>query len=124
MAATRSAPSSTSTTRPCTAERRGLAYGGYVDLAGKADVLQLVKERIESVNADLAAEEGMADTQIARFLVLHKESISTTTSSPAHARCAGASSPTSTRCWSMRSTAAEQYIETQVKFEDGRTGKG
>jgi long-chain acyl-CoA synthetase len=28
------------------------------------------------------------------------------------------------RCWSMRCTArkTEQFIETQVKFEDGRTG--
>jgi long-chain acyl-CoA synthetase len=55
------------------AERKGLPYAGYVDLAGKPEVLAMMKECVEKVNADLAGEEGMAATQIARFLVLHKE---------------------------------------------------
>ncbi|HMN58139.1 MAG TPA: AMP-binding protein, partial [Ottowia sp.] len=55
------------------AERRGLPYAGYVDLAGKPDVLTMMKECVEKVNAELAGEEGMEATQIARFLVLHKE---------------------------------------------------
>ncbi len=55
------------------AERQGIPYGGYVDLASKPQVLELIADCIRQVNADLATEEGMADTQVARFLVLHKE---------------------------------------------------
>src|SRR3546814_9021322 len=55
------------------AERQGLPYAGYVDLASKPQVLEMMKDCIEKVNAGLAAEEGMEATQIARFLVLHKE---------------------------------------------------
>ena len=55
-AATSCAPSSTSTCRPVGnwAERRGLAYSGYADLAGKPEVYELIRECVEQVNADLA----------------------------------------------------------------------
>ena len=55
------------------AERQGLPYAGYVDLAGKPEVLKMMTECVEKVNADLSTEPGMADTQVHRFLVLHKE---------------------------------------------------
>jgi long-chain acyl-CoA synthetase len=35
------------------AERRGIAYAGYTDLAGKPQVLELIRECVEQVNADL-----------------------------------------------------------------------
>ena len=37
------------------AERRGIAYSGYTDLAGKPEVLDLIRECVEKVNADLVA---------------------------------------------------------------------
>ncbi|MDM0106828.1 AMP-binding protein [Variovorax sp. J22R24] len=106
------------------AERRGLAYGGYVDLAGKPDVLALVADCIAKVNADLAAEEGMADTQIARFMVLHKEldpddDELTRTRKVRRGFIAGKYAVLVDALYGGKS---EQYIETQVKFEDGRTG--
>jgi long-chain acyl-CoA synthetase len=106
------------------AERRGLAYGGYVDLAGKPDVLALVADCIAKVNADLAAEEGMADTQIARFMVLHKEldpddDELTRTRKVRRGFIAGKYAVLVDALYGGK---AEQYIETQVKFEDGRTG--
>ena len=55
------------------AERRGLGYSGYVDLAGQDAVYNLIRECVEKVNADLAQEERLADSQIRRFLILHKE---------------------------------------------------
>ena len=55
------------------AERRGLAYTSYADLAGKAEVYDLVAREIASVNAGLAADEAMAGAQIRRFLILHKQ---------------------------------------------------
>jgi len=107
------------------AERRGLAYGGYVDLAGKPDVLQLVKDCIEKVNADLAAEEGMAQTQIARFLVLHKEldPDDDELTRTRKVRRGFIADKYAVLVDALYGGKAEQFIETQVKFEDGRTGK-
>lgn len=106
------------------AERRGLAYGGYVDLAGKPEVLTLVAECIAKVNADLATEDGMGDTQIARFLVLHKEldpddDELTRTRKVRRGFIAGKYAVLIDALYGGKT---EQYIETQVKFEDGRTG--
>ena len=36
------------------AERRGIAYASYTELAGKDEVYQIVKENVEQVNRDLA----------------------------------------------------------------------
>ena len=55
------------------AEKRNLPYGGYTDLAQKPEVYELVRDCVEKVNADLAADEMLAGSQISRFLVLHKE---------------------------------------------------
>ena len=35
------------------AERRNIAYSGYADLAGKAEVIALIRECVEKVNAEL-----------------------------------------------------------------------
>ena len=106
------------------AERRGLPYGGYVDLAGKAEVLQLVAECVEKVNADLASEEGMGDTQIARFLVLHKEldPDDDELTRTRKVRRGFIADKYRVLVDALYGGKAEQYIETQVKFEDGRTG--
>src|SRR6516164_6407844 len=55
------------------AERRGLPYSGYTDLAAKPEVYDLIRECVEKVNAELATEAGLAGSQIERFLILHKE---------------------------------------------------
>ncbi|MGH9261214.1 MAG: AMP-binding protein, partial [Acidimicrobiales bacterium] len=55
------------------AERRNLAYSGYGDLAAQGAVYELVRECVEKVNADLAADPKLAGSQIHRFLILHKE---------------------------------------------------
>ena len=106
------------------AERRGLAYGGYVDLAGKPDVLALVAECIAKVNADLAAEDGMGETQIARFLVLHKEldPDDDELTRTRKVRRGFIADKYAVLVDALYGGKAEQFIETQVKFEDGRTG--
>ena len=107
------------------AEKRGLSYSGYVDLASKSEVYKLIQECIEKVNADLAADAHLAGSEIKRFLVLHKE--------------LDADDDELTRTRKIRrSFVAEKYaalvfalyggkercqIETEVKFEDGRRGK-
>ena len=55
------------------AEKRNLPYAGYTDLAQKPEVYELVRDCVEKVNADLAADAMLAGSQISRFLILHKE---------------------------------------------------
>lgn len=107
------------------AERRGLAYAGYVDLAGKPDVLQMMAESIAQVNADLAAEEGMHATQIARFLVLHKEldPDDDELTRTRKVRRGFVADKYAVLVDALYAGRTEQFIETLVKFEDGRTGK-
>ncbi len=106
------------------AERQGLPYSGYVDLAGKPQVLDMVADCIEKVNADLAAEEGMADTQIARFLVLHKEldPDDDELTRTRKVRRGFIGDKYVVLIDALYGGRSEQFIETQVKFEDGRTG--
>jgi long-chain acyl-CoA synthetase len=85
---------------------RNLPYAGYTDLAAKPEVLELIRECVEKVNADLAPTPLLAGSQISRFLVLHKELDADDGELTRTARSSAASSPTSTRCWSTRCTAA------------------
>jgi long-chain acyl-CoA synthetase len=107
------------------AERRGIAYSGYTDLAGKPQVYDLIQECVERVNAELAVDPMVADSQVHRFLVLHKE--------------LDPDDDELTRTRKVRrGFIAEKYallvealyggkrscfIETEVKFEDGRKGR-
>ena len=59
------------------AERRGLPYAGYVDLAGKPEVLEMMKGCVEQVNADLSRDEKLASCQIARFWCCTRSSMPT-----------------------------------------------
>ena len=106
------------------AERRNLPYAGYTDLAQKPEVYELIRECIEKVNADLASDAMLAGSQISRFLVLHKELDAddgelTRTNKVRRGFIADKYSVLVDALYSGRT---EQYIETQVKFEDGRTG--
>lgn len=107
------------------AERQNIPYGGYVDLASKPQVLQLMAECLGQVNADLATEAGMADTQVARFLVLHKEldPDDDELTRTRKVRRNFIADKYGALVDALYAGKQEQYIETQVKFEDGRTGK-
>ncbi|MGB3424545.1 MAG: AMP-binding protein [Castellaniella sp.] len=106
------------------AERQGIPYGGYVDLAAKPQVLALMSECVAKVNADLAAEEGMESTQIARFLVLHKEfdPDDDELTRTRKVRRGFIADKYGVLIDALYGGKTEQFIETQVKFEDGRTG--
>jgi long-chain acyl-CoA synthetase len=106
------------------AEKRNLPYAGYADLAQKPEVYELIRECVEKVNADLGADAMLAGSQVSRFLILHKE--------------LDADDGELTRTRKVRrgfiaeryqllldalyGGKTEQFIETQVKFEDGRSG--
>ena len=106
------------------AERRNLPYAGYTDLAQKTEVYQLIKESVEKVNADLSQDTLLAGSQVSRFLVLHKELDAddgelTRTNKVRRGFIADKYQPLVDALYGGKS---EQYIETTVKFEDGRTG--
>nr|MBP8860282.1 AMP-binding protein [Ottowia sp.] len=107
------------------AERQGLPYAGYVDLAGKPEVLKMMAECVEKVNADLATEPGMADTQVHRFLVLHKEldPDDDELTRTRKVRRGFVAEKYAVLLDALYGGKPEQFIETAVKFEDGRTGK-
>jgi long-chain acyl-CoA synthetase len=106
------------------AERNNVSYGSYQELAGHPDVIRMLKAHVDEVNASLSREPLMANSQIHRFLVLHKE--------------LDADDGELTRTQKVRrSFIAERYqplidglydgsaraqIRTEVTFEDGRKG--
>jgi len=107
------------------AERRNLPYAGYTDLGSKPEVYELIRDCVEKVNADLAQDAMLAGCQIARFLVLHKELDAddgelTRTNKVRRGFIAEKYQPLVEALYGGR---AEQYIETAVKFEDGRSGR-
>ena len=106
------------------AERRNLPYAGYTDLAGKPEVLQLVRECVEKVNADLAADAMLAGSQVSRFLVLHKEldADDGELTRTRKVRRGFIGEKYQVLVDALYGGKAEQFIETAVKFEDGRTG--
>jgi long-chain acyl-CoA synthetase len=107
------------------AERQGLAYSGYTDLAGQQVVYDQIQECIEKVNTDLTSDPHLSGSQIHRFLILHKE--------------LDADDGELTRTRKVRRRIiAERYgdliealydgrdqvhVEAEVTFEDGRKGK-
>jgi long-chain acyl-CoA synthetase len=107
------------------AERRNLPYTGYTDLAGKPEVIELIRESVERVNADLANDPKLANAQIHRFIVLHKEldADDDELTRTRKVRRRFIQDKYGVLVDAMYSGLKEQYIETMVKFEDGRTGK-
>ncbi|MBL4787401.1 MAG: AMP-binding protein [Cohaesibacteraceae bacterium] len=106
------------------AERHNIAYASYQELAAHAQVYDMIRSHIEEVNESLSSESLMSGSQIAKFLILHKE--------------LDADDGELTRTLKVRRRfIAERYDDliealydgsedihttTQVTFEDGRTG--
>ena len=106
------------------AERRGIPYSGYTDLAAKDAVYELIRACVEQVNAELAAEPGLVDSQVRRFLILHKEldpddDELTRTRKVRRGFIADKYGVLIDAFYAGRDV---QHIETLVKFEDGRSG--
>ncbi len=106
------------------AERNNIAYSGYIDLAGQDTVYDLISKEIDKVNEDLAEDEELSDSQIKRFLILHKEldaddgeltrtnKVRRNLISERYGKLVDALYSAEDHC----------YIETEVTFEDGRKG--
>ena len=106
------------------AERNNIAYSGYIDLAGQSSVYDLISKEIDKVNEDLAEDAELSDSQIKRFLILHKEldaddgeltrtnKVRRNLISERYGKLVDALYSKEDHC----------YIETEVTFEDGRKG--
>ena len=106
------------------AERNNIAYSGYIDLAGQSSVYDLISNEIDKVNEDLAEDAELSDSQIKRFLILHKEldaddgeltrtnKVRRNLISERYRKLVDALYSKEDHC----------YIETEVTFEDGRKG--
>ncbi len=55
------------------AERNGIAYTSYAQLAALPQVYELVRDAVSRVNRQLADEPSLAASQIHKFLILNKE---------------------------------------------------
>ncbi len=106
------------------AEKRNLPYAGYTDLAQKPEVYELIRECVEKVNADLALDAMLAGSQISRFLILHKEldADDGELTRTRKVRRGFIAERYQVLVDALYGGKTEQFIETQVKFEDGRTG--
>jgi len=107
------------------AERRGIAYSGYTDLAAKPEVYGLIEECIEQVNRELVGEGVLGDSQIHRFLILHKEldPDDDELTRTRKVRRNFVAEKYAVLIEALYAGRQSQFIETAVKFEDGRQGK-
>ena len=106
------------------AERQGIGYSGYVDLASKPEVYVLLQTCIEQVNQDLAKDDTLSGSQIKRFLILHKEldADDDELTRTRKVRRDFVAEKYGVLVSALYDEAKECFIETQMKFEDGRTG--
>ena len=106
------------------AEKRNLAYSGYTDLAQQDAVYELVGECIAQANADLARDPELANSQVHRFLVLHKE-LDPDDGELTRTRKVRRGFIGEKYASLVEALYAEQekvHVEAQVRYEDGRTG--
>ena len=107
------------------AERNGISFASYQELAALPQVYDIVRGHIRQVNRDLLAEPTMAGATISRFVILHKE--------------LDADDGELTRTQKVRRAFVEDkyaaliaalydgsqscFVSTEVTFEDGRKGR-
>jgi long-chain acyl-CoA synthetase len=106
------------------AERRSINYAGYTDLAAKPQVVELIRECVEKVNADLARDPKLSGSQIHRFVILHKEldADDGELTRTRKVRRGYIGEKYATIVDALYSGVERCVVEAQVRFEDGRVG--
>jgi len=106
------------------AERHNLAYSGYIDLAGQSEIYELIQDCVNKVNQDLSQDNRLGNSQIRRFLILHKEldADDGELTRTLKVRRSFVGDRYDVLVDALYSGQEECHIETQVTFEDGRTG--
>ncbi len=106
------------------AERNGVTYASYQELAGHPRVYEMIEKHVDEVNRSLASEPRMGGAQIKRFLILHKELDAddgelTRTQKVRRGFIADRYAPL---IQALYDGSTEADISTEVTFEDGRKG--
>jgi long-chain acyl-CoA synthetase len=106
------------------AERNGVVYGSYQELAAHPKVYEMIAGHVDAVNRSLAVEPRMGGSQIRRFLILHKELDAddgelTRTQKVRRGFIAERYAPLIA---GLYDGSREADISTEVTFEDGRKG--
>jgi long-chain acyl-CoA synthetase len=106
------------------AEKRNIPYSGYTDLAQQDAVYDLVAECVAQVNSDLAGEPELANSQIHRFLILHKEleADDGELTRTRKVRRRFIAEKYGSLVEAMYEGRSSVHVEAQVRYEDGRTG--
>jgi long-chain acyl-CoA synthetase len=107
------------------AERNGVTYASYQELANHEQVYAMLAEHVAEVNRSLAGEPMMAAAQIKRFLILPKELDAddgelTRTQKVRRSFIADRYGPL---IEALYDGSPEADISTEVTFEDGRKGR-
>jgi long-chain acyl-CoA synthetase len=107
------------------AERNGVSYASYQELAGHPEVAALIQRHVEAVNRALGEEPAMVGARIKRFLILPKELDAddgelTRTQKVRRGFIAERYAPL---VEGLYNGAAEAAISAEVTYEDGRKGR-
>jgi long-chain acyl-CoA synthetase len=107
------------------AERNGVSYASYQELAGHPQVAELIRKHVEAVNRSLSQEPAMAGAQIRRFLILPKELEAddgelTRTQKVRRGFIAERYAPL---VEGLYGGAKEAAISAEITYEDGRKGR-
>ncbi|WP_375282055.1 AMP-binding protein [Pseudooctadecabacter sp.] len=107
------------------AERNNIAYSSYQELSQNQQVLDTIQGHVETVNASIAQDEMLANCQIHRFLVLHKEldADDGEMTRTRKVRRGVIAEKFDDLITALYSDAPTIYTETEVTYEDGRKGK-
>ena len=107
------------------AERNNIAYASYQELAGHAQVYEMIARNVDETNRRLSKEPMMAGAQIKRFLILHKEldADDGELTRTQKVRRAFVDDRYSELIAAFYDGSTEKYVETEVTYEDGRKGK-
>lgn len=107
------------------AERRNIAFAGYIDLASQDSVYEMVADCINQVNQDLSQDHMLSHVQVARFLILNKEldPDDDELTRTRKVRRGFIAEKYAVLIDALYSDKTEQFIEIKVKFEDGRDGQ-
>ncbi|WP_296420574.1 AMP-binding protein [Pseudooctadecabacter sp.] len=107
------------------AERNNIAYSSYQELSQNQQVLDTIQSHVETVNASIAQDEMLANCQIHRFLVLHKEldADDGEMTRTRKVRRGVIAEKFDDLITALYSDAPTIYTETEVTYEDGRKGR-
>ena len=86
---------------------------------------ELIADCVEQVNRDLSQDKRLSQSQISRFLILHKEldPDDDELTRTRKVRRGFVAQKYAVLVEALFAGRERQYIDTEVKFEDGRTGR-